>query len=171
MANKVYEIRETTIVFGSEAGDDVDWSTESVGSGAGRQSDQADLGVLSTARFTEFEVLFYTQAQATPTVGDACYLFTKSADTTVATTARAQNDDGLSDAAVSAEDKLRNLPCVGAAICDEAAANIEYVLADRGAQLRRRYVQMVLWNSLGATITSDVAETKAELTPVGPEIQ
>ncbi len=168
--NAVYQKLGTTVSIGSEGGDDVDWTTESVGDGAGRQSDQQDLGILTTARSNRFHVLFYTQIQATPTAGQAVHLYAKSADTTSAATAHALNDDGLSDAAVSAEDKLRNLIYVGSAVSDEAAGDIE-IAFEGEVTLSRRYVQWVLWNDTGAAITADAAETKAEITPIFDDIQ
>lgn len=165
MANKVYMITETSIVFGSEVGDDVAWSTESIASGAGRQSAFHDRGADGTARAFVYRYRFYTQAQATPTVGNACRLYNKTSDGT-----HPDNDDGTSDAAVSAEDKLKNLTPLRGAIVDEAAANIEYVSKGRIA-IAERYFGPVLWNAMGSTITADAAETKAVFTPIVHEVQ
>lgn len=171
MANAVYQKLGTAVVFGSEVADDVDWSTENISTAAGRQSDQHDLGVLTTARPLRYLVEFWAQFQATPTVGNICRLYALSAETASAATAHAQNDDGLSDAAVSAENKLRNLTYIGSIVVDEAAANIEMVMPPTIIELPRRYVQLVLWNAAGSAITNDAAETKARLTPLYDEIQ
>lgn len=165
MANKVYRVSETAIVFGSEGGDDVDWSTESIADNAGRQSALYDRGVLTTAKAGLYHYRFYAQFQATPTVGDACYLYMKTSDG-----AHPDNDDGAGDAAVSAENKLRNLRPLKPIIVDEAAANIEMVCSG-AVEIYDRHVGFVLWNESGATITADVAETKLILTPIPDEIQ
>lgn len=165
MANKVYMITETSIVFGSEVGDDVAWSSESISDGAGRQSSLQDRGADGTARAWVYRYRIYTQAQATPTVGNACRFYLKTSDGT-----HPDNDDGTSDAAVSAEDKLRNLTQLRSAVVDEAAANIEYVSKGR-VPIAARHFGVTLWNAMGSTITTDAAETKAVFTPIVDEIQ
>lgn len=165
MPNKIYQVGETAIVFGSEVGDDVAWSTESIADAAGRQSAFYDRGALSTAKAREYHYRFYTQLQATPTVGERVRLLLKTSDGT-----HPDNDDGTGDAAVSAADKLRNLKIVDFLYVDEAAANIEMV-ASGPIEIFDRYAAFVLWNDSGATITADAAETKLILTPVPTEIQ
>lgn len=166
MANKIYAHGETAVVFGSEVGDDVAWSTESIANNAGRQSAHHDLGDIGTARAVDFMWRFYSQFQATPTVGNTCDLHVKTSDGT-----HHDNDDGTGDLAISAEDKLRNLDYLDGISVDEAAANIEMVASGEGLRLPHRYVALALWNRTGATITADAAETKCVLTPIPPEIQ
>ena len=165
MANAIYEKTGSSVVFGSEVTDDVDWSTEAIANGAGRQSAQWDRGADGTARPGWYRYRFYTQAQATPTLGATCRLYLKTSDGT-----HADNDDGTGDAAVSAEDKLRNLDILQPAIVDEAAANIEYS-ATGIVHITARYVQAVLWNAMGSAVTNDAAETKLVLTETFPEVQ
>lgn len=168
MANKVYHNTETAVVFGSEVGDDVAWSTESISDGAGRQSAVHDLG--AAPRSTRYLLEFWTQLQATPTVGQAVRLYIKEFGSESGTEDHPTNDDGTADGAVSAEDKLKNLDHVASIVVDEAAANVEMgtkVIVD----ILVREFQLVLWNASGATITADAAETKARLTPMPPEIQ
>ena len=165
MANKVYVARETTVVFGSEVGDDVAWSTESITDTNGRQSALHDFGASSMSRIYEYR--FHTQAQATPTLGEPCELYMKTA---LVSDGHPDNDDGTGDAAVSSSDKLKNLKFLIPALCDEAAANIEFV-ASGILQLLAREVAFVFLNNLGATITTDDTETKLHLTPAPPEVQ
>lgn len=167
MANKVYKIDETSTVFGDEAGDDVSFTTASstLSSGAGRQSSQLDLGAGTTARSRLFFWRAYCQAVATPTVGNALEVYLKMSDGT-----HADNDDGTSDAAVSAQDKLRNLERIGTVQCDEAAANIEFS-AHGMVEINERYVQVVWWNALGSALTSDDTESKFVLTPSPDQVQ
>ena len=75
MANKLYKVDETAIVFGSEVGDDVAWSSENISDGSGRQSALYDQGAGGTARALRWMYRIYTQAQATPTVGQALRMY------------------------------------------------------------------------------------------------
>jgi hypothetical protein len=165
MPSDIYIDHGTTIVFGSEVGDDVAWSTENIANAAGRQATLYDLGADGTARPGKYRYRFHTQAQASPTVGNSCELYMKTSDGT-----HPDNDDGTSDAAVSASDKTKNLDVLKPAICDEAAANIEFV--SKGiVRLPHRWCAPVLWNALGSAITNDVAETKLHLTPLYDQVQ
>ena len=160
MANEVYLREGTTIVFGSEGGDDVAWSTESITNTNGRQSAQHDFGVVP--RPDELRIRFYTQCQATPTLGGRIEVYAKTSDHA---TLHLDNDDGTGDIALSSPNKLKNLHWVGPAIVDEAAANIEFVFSGR-FKTASRYIHFVFVNNSGATITTDVAETKLEMTPI-----
>jgi hypothetical protein len=169
MANKVYINPETLLSFGSEGTDDADWSTESITNNAGRQSAMYDLGV--GPRALRYAFRFYTQFQATPTLGAALRVYMKTAGPEdSATPAHPDNDDGTGDAAVSAIDKLNNLHHIGSVIVDEAAANVEMVVSGI-IEIPNRHVGFVFWNASGATVTTDVAETKLELVPLPDEIQ
>ena len=168
MANKIYTATETAVTIGSEVGDDTDWSTESIATAAGRQSDVHDLG--AAPRADRYLLEFWTQFQATPTLGAALQLYIKEWGSEGGTEDHPTNDDGTGDAAVSAIDKLSNLSLVGVVIVDEAAANIEMGIKAEVTILVREF-QLVLWNASGATITADAAETKARLTAYPPEIQ
>ena len=165
MANKVYVVGETAVVFGSEGGDDVDWTTESIATANGVQSARYDRGVLSTAKAGRYHYRFHAQFQATPGIGTACRLYAKTSDGT-----HADNDDGTTDTAVTAITKLDNLKLVDVMIVDEAAANVEFCVSGT-LWLFDRYVQFAFWNATGATTTGDETETKLILTPVPDEIQ
>lgn len=166
MANKVYAVDETAIVFGSEVGDDVAWSNENISSAAGRQSALHDLGAGGTARSERFRYRFQMDGwQATPTVGNTLDLHIKTSDGT-----DPDNDDGTGDAAVSAEDKLSNLDYLDAIVCDEAAANI--LAATSGiVHISERHVAFVMWNRGGSATKNDGAGIKLTLTPRPLEIQ
>lgn len=168
MPNKLYQNDETASLFGSEAGDDVAWTTESVADGAGRQSATLDLGAAPRAYRYLLEV--WTQFQATPTAGNALRVYIKESGSETATADHPTNDDGTGDAAVSDEDKLKNLDPVLSVAVDEAAADVE-MGAKAIIEIPVRHIQLVLWNDSGATTTADAAETKARLTPLPPEIQ
>jgi len=113
---------------------------------------------------------FWTQFQATPTVGNSLAVYIKEWGSESGTEDHPTNDDGSADAAVSAEDKLRNLRLVGIVTVDEAAANVEMGFKTI-VEIGVREFQLVFWNESGATITTDATETKARLTPLPYQIQ
>ena len=165
MSNEAYVNHGTAVVFGSEAGDNVAWSTEGIADGAGRQATLYDQGAEGTARPLYWQYRIYCQAQATPTVGNELEVYLKTSDGS-----HPDNDDGGTDAAVSAEDKLKNLIRLRSPIVDQAAGNIEFV-AHGIIEIPERYFAPVLWNSMGAATTADAAETKAVFTPIYMQTQ
>lgn len=166
MASKLYVVAETDVIYGSEVGDDVALSSESISNNAGRQSALHDLGARTTASSDRWRYRGYTQSQATPTVGNVLQWYLKTSDGT-----HPDNDDGTGDAAVSAEDKLKNLDLIDVCVVDQAAANIEYVCRGVLYDVNERHIGVVMWNEMGATTTSDAAETKFVLTPMPMELQ
>ena len=162
MANKVYTIEETAIEFKSTGG--VDFTATSLASGAGRQSAQHDLG--TSARSRIFAWRAFCQHVATPAVGEVVRVYLKTDDTV----SHPDNDDGTSDAAVSAEDKLRNLHHIGNIVLDEAAADIEFV-ASGVVEINARKVQVVFWNAAATAFTATATEHGFVLTPMPDEVQ
>ena len=164
MANLVYQPLQTVITFkpATQSGS-ATWELDAITNGAGRQAALYDFGTASVARRLSFR--FYTQCQATPTLGNLIRLYWKSSEGS-----HPDNDDGTGDAAVSSEDKLRNLMYIGSAIVDEGAANIEFVRSGYFF-LPHRYGAPVVWNASGATLTTDETEHGMTLTPVPDEIQ
>jgi len=162
MAGEIYLRYGTKIIFGSEGGDDVAWTTESVVNGAGRQSAQHDLRP-TNPQPDELLIRFYTQCKATGiTLNNTIDVWAKTSDHA---TLHLDNDEGTGDIILSSSDKLVNLHWVGPAIVDQAAANIEFVLSTR-IVIPNRYIHFVFENNSGADITDDVAETKLEMTPI-----
>lgn len=164
MANKIYQILETAITWKPATQTPTEtWEADAIANNAGRQGALHDFGTAAIGR--RFSWRFYTQCQATPTLGNVIRLYWKSSDGS-----HPDNDDGTGDAAVSAEDKLRNLLYLGSCIVDEAAANIEFVKSGMFF-LPQRYGAPVLWNTSGATLTTDEAEHGFIITPVTDEVQ
>lgn len=159
MANEFYIKHGSPISFGSEVGDDIAWTTESMTNGSGQQSALYDQGAEGTARPLFWQYRIVTQSQATPVVNNAFRCFLKTSDGTYP-----DNDDGTGDADVSTINKLLNLEPLNSPIVDEAAADIPFV---RGGMIpiSPRYFGIAGWNAMGATITADDAETKAIFTP------
>jgi len=80
------------------------------------------------------------------------------------------NDDGTSDAAVSAEDKLKNLTYIGSITVDEASTTPEFVMSTRVA-IVARYVHVVFWNATADALSSTAADCGFVLNPTTLQAQ
>jgi len=165
--NKVLVSLGTQILFGSEVGDDVAWSNETLSDNAGRWSALHDLG--AGPRTDWFSIEFWGQCQATPTIGAIVRTAVQAGGSETATPDHKDHDDG-GDVAVSTLDKFMSAfhhpPPMAV---NEAAANIEYVARDV-FKFPFRHIGVGSFNESGATTTTDAAEMKARLTPLTPDI-
>ena len=171
MANKNYVVTETSLFFVPAAAaqaEDAIFEVDGLGSAAGHQSAQFDLG--TTARSQLYEWRAFVQFATAPVVGETVRIYLKTAGTSASATAHPDNDDGTGDLAVSAEDKLKNLHLIGNIIVDEAAANIEMVSSGT-VEIRSRAINVVFWNATADALTTDVDENGFILTPVPDELQ
>jgi|SRR6185503_2475151 len=158
--SKQYAIDETTIIFGGEVGDDIAWGCAALANGAGRQSSLKDLGAGTTARSDRFHYRIKSDGwQATPAIPNTLDIHIKTSDGTTP-----DNDDGLTDAAVSAIDKLLNLDFIDEIVCDEAAANIP-AATEGYLFIPQRHVGFVAWNRGGSALKNSTASVKLYLTP------
>lgn len=164
MANLIYQPLQTAVTWKPATQSPTEtWEVDAIANAAGRQGALHDFTTGSVAR--RFSWRAYTQCQATPTLGALIRMYWKSSDGS-----HPDNDDGTGDAAVSAEDKLRNLQYLGSIVVDEAAANIEFTKSG-WLWMPQRYGAPVLWNASGATLTTDEAEHGFILTPWPDEVQ
>jgi hypothetical protein len=171
MANLVYKNREATKWFvpaTAAQAEDAAFEVHNLGAGAGRQSAQLDLGEAAVARRYEWRA--FVQFATAPVVGELVRIYLKTAGDSSAATTHPDNDDGTSEGAVSAEDKLRNLFYIGSIIVDEAVADIEMVSSGT-VDIDARAVQVVFWNGTADGLTNDVDENGFMLSPVPSEIQ
>ncbi len=162
MANKILNVREAGITWRNTGGSEL-LTLTSIGSGAGRQGARHDFTVSSIAR--EYEWSAFVQFATAPVLGELVYVYWKFSNGT-----QAGNDDGTGDIAVSAIDKLRNLPLLGAIEVDEAVADIE-MTASGILTLNSRYGHPVFWNATADALTATAAEHGFTLTPIVPEVQ
>lgn len=163
MANKVYKVDETEIVWKDTGTPAI--TLNNLAAGAGRQGAQKDLGAPGTARAYRFAWCFRCQFATTPVLGETVEIYLKRSDGT-----RIDNDDGTTDAAVSAADKKNNLLSIGVLRVDEAATGVAMV--KRGVvEILERYVQPVIWNATADNLVATNDLNDFTLTPIPDEIQ
>lgn len=171
MANAIYKNPETTLWFvpaSAAQAEDAAFEVHNLASGAGRQSSQHDFGVGATAGWYEWRA--FVQFATTPVLAETVDIYLKTAGSSASATAHPDNDDGTSEGAVSAEDKVNNLHLLGCIVVDEATADVEMV-ASGYVFIAARAVQVVFWNSTADGLTNDVDENGFMLTPVPMEVQ
>ena len=171
MANLIYRNREATKWFvpaTATQAEDAAFEVHNLAASAGRQSAQIDLGEGAVAGWYEWRA--FVQFADTPVLGEMVRVYLKTAGSSDSATAHPDNDDGTSEGAVSAEDKLNNLHLLGNIVVDEAAANVEMV-ASGYIYIAARAVQVVFWNGTADALTNDVNENGFMLSPVPDEIQ
>lgn len=171
MANLIYQNPEATIWFvpaTATQAEDAAFECHNLAASAGRQSAQYDRGVAATPAL--YEWCAFVQFATTPVLDEQVDIYLKPAGTSASATAHPSNDDGTSEGAVSAEDKLKNLLYLGSIRVDEAVADIEMV--KRGEIfLTCRAFQVVFWNATADALTNDDDENGFFMTPVPDEIQ
>jgi hypothetical protein len=163
--NAIEQNRGTTRTWRASGGNEA-LTLTSLGAGAGRQGDIADLDtILGDPREYRFNWRFFMKFATTPVVGEIIRIYAKFGDGT-----RRDNDDGTSDAAVSAEDKLRNLTLLGTLVVDEASSTPEFSI---GGEVEISQVEFapVIWNDTADAFSSTAADHGFDLTPVPVEIQ
>lgn len=140
MANEEYVKEETRIEWLASGGDYT--LTADVASGAGRQGAAGDFS--SFPRAGRHRFMLVIDADTTPVVGELVRLFWKEGNSDGAADVYT-NDDGAGDAAVSAEDKLKNLQHLGTLEIDEAAAAVNMVIVGE-VFVRSQKGMPVIWN-------------------------
>lgn len=162
MANLLYHVRETPIVFKSTGGDAV-FTLTSLGTGAGRQSARFDRG--TTAKPDRYIWRARTKAAVAPVVGNVVNLYLGTSDGT-----DADGELATGDAALPALDRRRNLQWIGSIVCDEAS-NTRFFTRSGLIEICERWIQPVWVNDLGQALSSTAADHYFTLTPAPPELQ
>ena len=169
MTNKVYQIGESDITWLSSGGSAV-LTLTSLAAGAGRQGARHDFGVITTARAHLFDWWFFCKFATAPVVGEQIDIYWKGYHQGGT---HAMNDDGNTDAAVSAQDKLKNLIFLGSLIVDEASATPEFAVGNHSEPvwLPHRYGMPVIWNATTDALSATATDHGFILTPVIPQAQ
>ena len=162
MVAKALQHDETAITWLSSTGDNVITLT-SVAAAAGRQGALDDFGTAARAR--EYAWRAWIKFATAPVVGERIDIYWKSSDGT-----SPDNDDGTGDAAVSAEDKLKNLEYLGSIIVDEASATPLFV-ASGFFEIPHRHGAPVFWNATADALSSTALDHGFKITPVPMESQ
>ena len=154
----VYKITRGTSLDFIASGGDAALTLTSLASDAGRQSAEYDRGTGDLDQLYEWRA--YCQFATTPVVGETVDIYLKTSDGT-----HDDNDDGAADAALSAEDKLKNLHYMGSIVVDEASATPEFS-ASGTVNINARYIQVVVENSTADALSSTASEHGVILTPI-----
>ena len=144
------------------------FSLQNLSAGAGRQGDLFDLDGESSARPLIWHYRWYIEfAASTVDVGDVVRTALKTGGQGTTPGAAPSNDDGATDAAVSAEDKLRNLIKLKPIIVDEAAANVGMV-SEGTIWIPQRWIAPVVWNDTDTAFRNTANASFFEIYSVRP---
>ena len=162
MPNKIYQATEAAITWLASGGTNI-LTLTSVAASAGRQGALYDFGTASRASMFAWRA--WVKFATTPVVGEVIRIYWKSSDGT-----SPDNDDGTGDAAVSAEDKLKNLMHIGNIIVDEASTTPVFA-ASGMVWAPHRYGSPVIWNATADALSATAGDHGFSLIPVPPEVQ
>ena len=162
MANLVY-ILQGTILTWKDSGGDYAMTLNNLAAGAGRQGAVHDFG--TSARADRFIWRLGVSFETQPVVGEYLGIFAKTSDGT-----NPDNDDGTTDIAVSATDKLRNLTQIGSLVVDEAIVDVR-MAASGLVLLPHRYFMPIIWNYTADNLQATANDAVFSLTPVPYQIQ
>ncbi len=162
MPTKIYVARETPIVWSDTAGDLV-MTLNNLAAGAGRVGAQKDFGAGSTA--DEFTWRFTGQFETQPVVGETIDIYLSTSDGT-----EEDGQVGVADAALSAEDKLKNLVFLGSLVVDVATVDIDFTVSGV-CRIPTRYVCPVIFNNTADNLQATNDTGEFTLTAIPPESQ
>lgn len=157
MTSKAYQLPETAITWLSSTGTNVITLT-SVAATAGRQGALHDFGTDAHAR--DYAWRAWIKFATAPVVGETIDVYWKTSDGT-----SPDNDDGTGDAAVSAEDKLKNLTYIGSIVVDEASTTPVFA-ASGDMEIMHRHGAPVFWNASADALSSTALDHGFKLTPI-----
>lgn len=167
MTSKVYQLGESDVTWLASGGTNA-LTLTSLAAGAGRQGARHDFGAITIARAHLFDWWFFMKFATQPVVGEQIDIYWKGYHQGGT---HGMNDDGNTDAAVSAQDKLRNLMYLGSLIVDEATATpttVEFATGNQGdpVWIPHRYGMPVIWNATADAFSTTAADHGFILTPV-----
>lgn len=163
MTRLIYFIPESIVTWRDSGGTEV-ITLASLATVSGRQGARHDFGD-TTERSRRYRWRFFCQFSTAPVVNELIHVLWKTEDNDAA-----DNDDGTGDAAVSAEDKLKNLTHLGSLMVDEAAINVEMSLSGE-FRFSERFGSPVIWNDTADTLHATAANNGFNLQPVPDNIQ
>lgn len=172
MANKIKTDSEPRWLFNAQGpsgaspgiGGAVKFTPEGIANGAGWKSDVLDLG--PGVRNNLFRWQAQTRTSGLATLGGTLELYLATSDDNVIW----DGNVGSGNGSVTSLDKRRNLQYLGAIQADVAASGTPFVGGSL-ANIFSRYVSVVAFNLLGATLSATQLDTQVLLTPTPDEIQ
>lgn len=169
MTSRTFQIGASDITWLASGGTNL-LTLTNLGADAGRQGARHDFGAIGTAREHLFSWWFFMQFATNPVVDETVDIYWKAYSQDGL---HALNDDGDTDAAVSAEDKLKNLIYLGSLVVDEASSTPEFATGNHGDPiwLPHRYGMPVIWNATADAFSATAAEHGFILTPTVPRAE
>ena len=168
MANLILQ-KQGTLITWADSGASLVITLKGLASGAGRYGADKNFGVGAVAaRYMWLAQVQFDSATA-PVVGETIDIYLRTAPDGD----NYDNDDPVGDAAVSAEDKLKNLWFLGSIIVDEAVVDVPMQTSGGPIEIGAEKVAPVFWNASADNLDDDVSTTdlKFILIPVPLEIQ
>lgn len=158
---------DVTAVAWADSGGDETITLASLGSGAGRNGALHDFGDAAVA--PEWSWAFFCQFATAPVVGQVVRVYWREAEEDGGAS-HPSNDDGTGDAALSSEDKLRNLLYLGSLVVDEASTSAP--MAVYGSfRLRTTHGGPVIFNDTDDALSATAANNGFRMWPRPLEIE
>lgn len=164
MANKIYTVQETAIVFAdSSQTPDENLTLSALAAAASRISARHDRGAAAKTRLFEWRAT--VQMATAGVIGETHQLYLSTSDGT-----NPDGEEGTADAAVSSANKLRNMQFFGAIIVDTTSTDTD-ITASGLVLINSRYVSVVLFNNTADALRTNTGVHSVALTPLVEEIQ
>jgi len=163
MANKVYIVRETPIVWSDTAGDLVITINNLAASGACRIGARKDLGAGATSEWYEWRLT--VQFETAPVVGETIDIYLSTSDGT-----EEDGQEGAADAALGSVNSLRNMQYIGSLVVSSVDASHD-MTASGVCRIVTRYVSPVIHNNTVDNLKATNDTGEFTLTPTPPELQ
>ena len=164
MANKILAVRETTLKFADSAQTPTkNLTLSALAAGAGRISAKHDFGSAAKSRLYEWRATM--QWGTAPVVGESIDIYLSTSDGT-----NPDGEEGTADAALSAEDKLKNMHYIGSIIADVSTNNIDYT-GSGFFNLNSQHASIVVFNNSIDALRTDTSVHAVLITPVPDEVQ
>lgn len=162
MANKVYVVRETPIVW-TDAGGDLAMTLNNLATTAARIGAQKDFGAGSTPEWYEWRMTI--QFETAPVVGETVNVYLSTTDGT-----EEDGQEGVANAGIADNNSLKNMRYIGSLIVTSTDADHPMTVSGI-CRIATRYVSPVVHNNTADNLRADNDASKFTLTPIPPEIQ
>ena len=157
MANEVYLVRGTPVVWSDTTGD-LAITINNLATVTGRVGAQKDWG--AGAQPDEYLWRLTVQFETAPVVGQTVDCYISTSDGT-----RPDGEVGVADAALSAADKVKNLLYVGSLVVDVATVDIDFT-ASGTCRIPTRYCCPVIFNNTADNLQATNDTGEFTLTPI-----